>query len=39
MGVHEVCGAVNWVDYEGWGRGEATGCGGFFAEEAGKGNL
>lgn len=31
VGVDEVCGAVDGVDYEGWGGGEAAGCGGFFA--------
>ena len=31
MGVHEVGGSVYRVDYEGWGRGEAAGRGGFFA--------
>lgn len=35
MGVDEVCGSVDRVDYEGWGGGEAAGCGGFFAQEAG----
>ena len=31
MSVHEVGSSVYWVDYEGWGWGEAAGCGGFFA--------
>lgn len=30
MSVHEVGGSVYGVDYEGWGRGEAARCGGFF---------
>lgn len=34
MSVDEVCGAVDRVDYEGWGWGEAAGSRGFFAEEA-----
>ena len=31
VGVHEVCGAVDRVHDEGWGGGQAAGCGGFFA--------
>ena len=31
MSVHKVGGSVDGVDYEGWGRGEAAGCGCFFA--------
>lgn len=31
VGVYEVGGSVYGVDDEGWGRGEAAGCGGFFA--------
>ena len=31
MAVDEVGGSVYGVDYEGWGVGEAAGCGGFFA--------
>lgn len=31
MSVHEIGGSVYWVDYEGWGGGEAARRGGFFA--------
>lgn len=31
MSVHEVGGPVYRIDYEGWGRGEAARCRGFFA--------
>ena len=31
MSVDEVGRSVYRVDYEGWGGGEAAGCGGFFA--------
>ena len=31
MSVHKVGSSVYRVDYEGWGRGEAAGCGCFFA--------
>lgn len=34
MCVHEVCGTVYRVDYEGWGRGEAAGRRGLFAQES-----
>ena len=31
MSMHEVGGSVYWVDYEGWGWGEAAGRRSFFA--------
>ncbi len=34
VSVDEVGGSVYRVDYEGWGGGEAAGCGGFLAQEA-----
>ena len=30
MGVHEICSTIYWVDNEGWSRGKAARCGGFF---------
>ena len=37
VSMHEVCGAVDGVEDEGWGGGECAGGGCFFAEEAGLG--